>query len=218
MELRFGMQTRTTNDFDVVFKAKAADLQDALDDAFAEPFMGFRFTRHGEADEIRETGTRRQLVKISFQGRGWQTLTMEIAQPEGRHGAEPEMVGAVVSIEQFGLPSPKRVAVMAIRYQIAQKLHAVTEQPSERENERYWDLIDLLLLRDLVEDVRPIREACVEVFENRKSHRWPPALVVPASWHRPYAADAATLAFTPGVVEEAATEVRAMIAEIDAAR
>jgi hypothetical protein len=38
-----------------------------------------------------------------------------------------------------------------VRYQIAQKLHAVTERPSGRENARYWDLIDLLLLRGLVE-------------------------------------------------------------------
>jgi hypothetical protein len=63
------------------------------------------------------------------------------------------VVLAAISVSQFGLESPERIAVMAVRYQIAQKLHAVTERPSDHENARYWDLIDLLLLRDLVEPI-----------------------------------------------------------------
>lgn len=38
---------------------------------------------------------------------------------------------------------------LALRWQIAQKLHAVTEPPLRAggENPRYWDLIDLQLLQ-----------------------------------------------------------------------
>ena len=103
---------------------------------------------------------------------------------------------------------PGRIAVMTVRYQIAQKLHAVTEQPSDRENARYWDLIDLLLLRDLVEDLSTVREACTEVFDNRETHPWPPALLVPSSWGEPYKVEAEKLKFTPADVHEAAAEVK----------
>lgn len=106
------------------FRGPFTELIDILDDAFAEPYAGFTFDRSGEPQAIRETSTRRQLVKIAFQGRGWQTLTAEIASPEGRGGADPELVLAAVSIRQFGLNSPRRIAVMSTRYQIAQKLQS----------------------------------------------------------------------------------------------
>jgi hypothetical protein len=217
MELRLGTQARPTNDFDVVFRRQLPELPDALDEAFTEPYAGFEFSRSGEPEYIRDTSTQRQVIKIAFHGRGWQTLTVEVARPEGSRGGDPELVLAAVSISQFGLDSPKQIAVMAIRYQIAQKLHAVTEQPPDRENARYWDLIDLLLLRGLLEIFPPVREACIEVFENRETHPWPPELLVPASWEQPYAAEAEKLSFTPADVHAAAAEVRAFIAEIDAA-
>lgn len=142
---------------------------------------------------------------------------MEAARPEGTRGGDPEVVLAAISVSQFGLESPERIAVMAVRYQIAQKLHAVTEQPPDRENARYWDLIDLLLLRGLVEDLQSVREACIEVFDNRETHSWPPALLVPSSWEEPYKIEAEKPKFTPADVHEAAAEVRAFISEIDAA-
>ena len=182
-----------------------------------EPYAGFRFRRSGEPTYIGETSTQRQVIKISFHGRGWQTLTVEVARPEGTRGGDPEVVLAAISVSQFGLESPERIAVMTVRYQIAQKLHAVTEQPSDHENARYWDLIDLLLLRDLVEDLAPVREACIEVFDNRETHSWPPELLVPRSWEEPYRIEAEKLKFTPADVHEAAAEVRAFIAAIHAA-
>lgn len=217
MELRLGVQARPTNDLDVVFRGSPPGLPDTLDEAFAEPYAGFEFARAGEPEEIRETSTQRQNVKLTFHGRGWQTLTIEIARPEGSSGGEPEVVPAAISVRQFGLDSPQRVAVMSVRYQIAQKLHAVTEQPPERENARYWDLIDLLLLRGLLDDLLPVRVACVEVFEHRQTHPWPPELAVPDSWEQPYTTEAQALKFTPTDVHEAAAEVRAFIIEIDAA-
>lgn len=218
MELRLGIQARATNDFDVVFRGPLSELLDTLDEAFAEPYGGFEFSRYGELDEIRDTSTQRQVVKIAFNGRGWQTLTIEAARPEGSGGGDPEIVLSAISVSQFGLDSPRLIAVMAIRYQIAQKLHAVTERPPNRENTRYWDLVDLLLLRDLVPDLGSVREACIDVFENRETHNWPPELVIPDPWHELYAAEATKLKFTPADVHEAAVELRAFIAEIDAAK
>jgi hypothetical protein len=216
MELRLGSQARATQDVDVVFRGAPADLLDALDEAFMEPYSGFELSREGESTYIGPTSTRRQAIKIAFHGRAWQTLTLEIARPEGRGGGDPEIVTAAIGIHQFGLDSPHRVAVMAIRYQMAQKVHAVTERPADRENARYWDLIDLLLLRDLLKDLAPVREACVEVFENRATHAWPPGLIVPDSWRAPYEAEAQELKFAPADLDGAAEEVRSFIAQIDA--
>jgi hypothetical protein len=47
---------------------------------------------------------------------------------------------------------------------------------------------------------------------------WPPELVVSSSWEEPYKIEAEKLKFTPPNVHEAAAEVRAFIAKIDAAR
>jgi hypothetical protein len=215
MELRLGIEARATNDFDVVFRGPIRALLESLDEAFAEPYEGFEFRRAGEPEYIGETSTQRQDIKISFHGRGWQTLTVEAARPEGAGGGDPEEVLAAISVGQFGIASPRRIAVMSVRYQIAQKLHAVTEQPSDRENTRYWDLIDLLLLRDLIADLPSIREACLEVFDNRETHSWPPELRVPSAWQQPYEIEAEKLKFTPIDVHDAAAEVRAFIVDIN---
>jgi hypothetical protein len=99
---------------------------------------------------------------------------------------------------------------------VAQKLHAVTEQPSGRPNLRFWDLIDLILLEDLLdEDLTPVREAAISIFAARGTHAWPPELIVPAAWRAPYAASAVEIeAGLPADVDEAAARVRAIIAGV----
>jgi Nucleotidyl transferase AbiEii toxin, Type IV TA system len=105
-----------------------------------------------------------------------------------------------------------------VRYQIAQKIHACTEVFADgRENDRFRDLIDLALLRDLVDDdLARVREACVEIFELRAKHNWPPAVTIYASWPAGFAAMAADIGFFTDDVEVAADELRGFIAQIDA--
>ncbi len=98
----------------------------------------------------------------------------------------------------------------------AQKLHAVTEQPPGRENLRFWDLIDLMLLEELLGDaLARVREAAEAVFVARGTHEWPPELVVPESWREPYARAASEMdAELPAEIDQAAARVRALIAKI----
>lgn len=105
MELRLGVEARSTQDFDVVFRGAPADLCDALDEAFVEPYSGFELTRHGESTYIGQTSTQRQTIKLTFNGRAWQTLTMEIARPEGSKGGDPEIVPAAMSEHPPGQPA-----------------------------------------------------------------------------------------------------------------
>lgn len=109
---------------------------------------------------------------------------------------------------------------MSLRYQIAQKIHAVSEAPADgRPNLRYWDLIDLILLRALLdEDLWPVREACVQTFEVRGTHDWPPTLEVPDAWSEPYRVDASQISTElPEDVKAAAAVVADFIAAIDVA-
>jgi Nucleotidyl transferase AbiEii toxin, Type IV TA system len=188
---------------------------DALEDAFEQPYMGFVFRRKGEVEDIRDTGSRRLEVQLSFGGRDWQTLQLEIGKLEAD---EIELVPVAVGIEDFGLDGPGEVACLSLRFQLAQKLHAVTEQPLGRENLRFWDLIDLMLLEQLLgNDLAEVREAAEAVFIARGTHEWPPELVVPESWREPYARTASEVdADLPGDVDRAAEQVQALIARVEA--
>ncbi len=216
MELRLGLGARTTTDVDVVFRGDPEVMLDALEEAFEQPYGSFSFRRKGPVEEIRDTGSRRLQVQVEFAEKPWQTLQLEVAQPEAD---EPELVPVAISIADFKLEGPDRVACLSLRYQIAQKIHAVTERPEDRDNLRYWDLIDLILLRELLDaELSVVREACVKTFQLRGTHPWPPQLDILDGWREPYAATAAEIeADLPEEVEAAAEEVRAFIAAIEAA-
>lgn len=216
MELRLGLGARTTKDIDIVFRGAPREMLDALEEAFAQPYGSFSFRRKGPVEDIRETGSRRLFVQVSFAGKDWQTLQVEVARPEA---TEPELVPVAIGIADFKLDGPERVACLALRYQVAQKIHAVTEQPDGRVNHRFWDLIDLQLQRELLgDDLARVREACAEIFAGRNLHPWPPGLVVPDDWREPYAVAAGELDVDlPLDVDSAADQVRDFIAAIDAA-
>jgi hypothetical protein len=213
IELRLGLRARTTKDIDLVFRGAPRELVNALEDAFEPAHSGFSFRRKGEVENIRDTDSQRLAVQVSFAGRDWQTLQVEVGPPEAD---EVELVAVAISIEDFKIDGPRQVACLSLRYQVAQKLHAVTERPEGRENQRFWDLIDLILLRALIEDLRPVRDACREIFATRGTHPWPPRLDVPESWVEPFARLAAELEFPIADVYGAGEELRDLIASIDA--
>jgi len=218
MELRLGLGARSTQDLDIVFRGPTTKLLDALEEAFEHPYSGFEFRRKGEPQDIRDTGSRRIALQVSFQQRAWQTLTVEIGRPEAD---ESDLVPSAISLADFKLNSPERVTCLSLRYQIAQKIHAVTEELADgRTNLRHWDLIDLILLRALLEeDLSHVRDACVWTFADRAIHTWPPELVVPDAWSEPYRVDAEALnANLPADVHAAGQAVTDFIAAIDAAR
>ncbi len=126
-----------------------------------------------------------------------------------------------VDPERLGLPSPGELPLVTIAYLIAQKLHACTDHTDpERPNDRYRDLIDLILVDRLVpeEDRKGVREVCVEIFHLRGKHAWPPRITVLPEWPDGYRALAEQLGFAPADVHQAANDVQAIVARIDAAR
>jgi hypothetical protein len=132
-----------------------------------------------------------------------------------------EQVGTEPGTAADHLPELRlRVPSLGVRYQIAQKIHACTEPPPDgkQENPRFHDLLDLILLRELVDqDWAGVRSACTDIFKVRGKQPWPPELVIPPSWPEAFAALAAEHGFDINDVQEAARQVREMIARIDVA-
>ena len=116
----------------------------------------------------------------------------------------------------FGLPDVEAVALLPLPYQIAQKIHACTEVKVGKDNDRFRDLVDLILLDELVvdKDLPSVRGACVEVFSIRGTHPWPPKVVIYPLWPDQYRALAKSMAFPVAEVADAAAAVEVMIERI----
>lgn len=214
IELRLGMRARATKDVDVVFRGDPGTLRDILEDTLAPGYPPFAF-RLSQSQAIRDTGAERMEVKITFSGSAWATLQLEVSPAEAG-GAELELVEAV-RLDDLLLSGPKLVACQSLRYQIATKLHAVTERFPGKENDRVRDLADLILLRDIVPDLAETRKACVDIFQTRQKHEWPPTIEAERSWRAEYPALADRMDFPISDIDEAVAEVRAFIYEIDRA-
>ena len=213
IELRVGGGARATKDVDLVFLGDHERLGEILDDDLDEPYSVFSFERR-EVEPRAEGLFHRVEVKLLFRGRSWGTLKLEVGRPD-TPATDAEGVEAI-PIDEFGIEGPRMIRCLSLRYQIAQKLHAVTQRVEEGENERFRDLIDLIICRDLVADLTEVREACADTFDARGTHAWPPSLEVPDSWAEPYVALAEEIDFPVTDVGEAAAQVREFIARIDA--
>jgi hypothetical protein len=217
MELRLGLSARASKDYDAAYRARTDDMLDALDRALAEDWHGFQLQRT-EPEPVRDTSALRMDVRLAYKGKAWGTVQLEVAPAEGDTGREIDRIPAR-PLDAVQIEGPARIACVSVRYQIAQKIHACTEVYADgRTNDRFRDLIDLQLLRGLVDDrgLLPVRSACVEIFELRAKHAWPPEVRIWPSWADGFAAMAREVAFHTDDVEVAGEDLRAFIADIDA--
>ncbi len=205
LELRLRLRSRATKDFDATFRGERDTALRSLENAFAEPYEGFTFRIGGEPQEtIHMT---RIEVKVEYIGRVWSSITMEISAYEGTD-MPAEHVPAI-SLSDFGLKGPERLPCLPLVKQVAQKLHAMTEElESGRPNERFRDLWDLWVLRELVVPSAELREVCEETFRIRAKHPWPPEVVVHDHWVEPFAALAEQEGLSVPEAQEAAEKVR----------
>jgi len=175
---------------------------------------------------------RRFDVRVSLRGQVWRRIQVEIAPDEAGAGAEQDML-TPPGLAHFGLPDPDFLVGIALRYQIAQKIHACTDphDPPDERNDRARDVVDLLLLRDLAAtegapSFAQLREACVALFAARASDArslsraqrgWPPAVVAHPHWTNDYA-KAAHQGGVGVTLDQAVEQLNAWIARIEAAR
>jgi hypothetical protein len=153
-------------------------------------------------------------VKVAFRTKPFMTLIVEVAPVEAG-GDEIEEIAAH-DLSTIGLDGPDVIPVLAIRWQIAQKPHAVTEPPLRPggENPRYWDLIDLQLLQAPAgENLAPVKDACQRIFGARGQQPWPPQITTYPDWGDRYTTMASSLDMPITDLNEAVEAIHALICQ-----
>lgn len=215
LEMRLPTTARATKDIDVIADVGTElDLADTLEEALAQGHQNFTF-RIKDVPYLMPNGSVRCQVALEYRGRGWSTVQVDLSRREGE-ATEVELVEPL-ALEPFGLDTPPPLPCLSLRYHVAQKIHGMTQPAREGEeaNERFRDLVDLLLMRELVTDLSGLHEACAEVFATRGTHDWPPVLEPPAAWEQPFAAMADELDLPVATLEEAVAEATKFIQAIE---
>ena len=157
-------------------------------------------------------------VKLKYMGRPWQTVRIEIGHNEIGDADDcdtllPDEIADM--FEQLSFPRPRPLPLMKLSYQIAQKLHAVSEEGSARAH----DLIDLQLiaLHSRI-DFEDVRSKCIRLFKYRRKQVWPPHIAKGDNWAEVYNAALLTLHDATGIlatVDESIAWANEFIAQID---
>jgi hypothetical protein len=211
LELRLRNRARATKDLDLVLLSDG-DLAQELAAVLERPYQGFSFRLRG-APEVMPNGAARVEVSLQYLGKSWGTVQVDVGRQEGGR-TEIEMVEAI-SLSAFGLEGPEALACLSLPYHVAQKIHAMTAPPAGRRNERFRDLVDLLLMREWISDFGTVQRACQEVFTLRGTHAWPPFFTPPEHWDEPYRRMAVELGLGVVDVHQAAFEIRSLISKLD---
>ncbi|MGN6250267.1 MAG: nucleotidyl transferase AbiEii/AbiGii toxin family protein [Marmoricola sp.] len=200
LQHRLNSTARATKDVDGLIRGDLDDFILALDAALAEPW-GPLTLRRADVEVVnvptRVIKPRRFDIILELRGVTWRRIQFEVSPDEAgisddHETIEPPPLGG------FGLPDPDALVGIAMRFQIAQKLHAVSDphDPPGAINDRPRDVVDLLLLRDLTAvtggpTLQEIRDAGVAVFEARASdakvlglpqRSWPPTVIAHRHW------------------------------------
>jgi len=211
LEMRLGLDARATSDLDVTFRREMTKVSDALDEAFRSPIGDFTLRRHAGPTELYKMVQFK--IRLNYFGKDWNTVTLEVSPYEG-----PELPAEdvkAISLAEFGLIGPLTLPCMPLVQQVAQKIHGATKQlPDGKTNERYRDLMDILLMEALCPPSPQLRVACEETFSIRNAHSWPPEIVVYDHWIDPFRTDAAKSGAAIDDVHVAAGRVRDYIAAI----
>jgi len=205
LQHRLGGVARATKDVNGIVRGDIDEFLVDMDRAFVDPWGSITFER--SEIEVIEVPTkiikpRRLDVSLKLKGKTWRKVTVEISPDEGGATAAPELFSAP-SLKGLGLPTPEYLVGLAMSYQIAQKIHAASErhEPPEFINERARDVVDLLLLRELMEKTgEPTNVAILSAIEDifdtranearilgRQTRSWPARLHAFDHWQSDYA-------------------------------
>lgn len=231
LQHRLYSTARTTKDVDGLIRGDMDAFFVALESVLDEPW-GPLTLRRGEV-EIIDVPTklikpRRFDIYLELRGVTWRRVQFEVSPDEAGIGDEQEPVEPP-PLNGFGLPDPDALVGIAMRFQIAQKLHAVSDphDPPHLINDRPRDVVDLLLLRDLIAvtgspTIEGVRDAAIAVFDARAAEaaqlelptrQWPPVVHAHDHWRDDYARAAAS-AHLDVTMSEAVEEVNAWIEQI----
>lgn len=227
MALRYGSEARFTSDFDMA-RAGEQNLESFLEDFEEKLSLGWQgFSgRVVKAKPPQPPGVPPAYVmvpykiKLDYEGKSWKTVTFELGHNElGAGETDEEKLSPQLSqlFTDLGFEAPQPVKVMKAEHQIAQKIHALTAQDSERAH----DLIDLqLLVQHELIDYSLVKSLCYRTFQYRDEHSWPPQLEAVEGWEELYEAALHNMVLEDSnmlPLEDAVKWINDLINKIDAA-
>ncbi|HQY34097.1 MAG TPA: nucleotidyl transferase AbiEii/AbiGii toxin family protein [Actinotalea sp.] len=235
LQHRLGLASRATKDVDGLIRGDLDAFVTALDRTLELPWGPLTLTRtviETIATPARLIQPRRFDVLVALKGQTWRRVRVEISPDEAGAGAESEAL-VPPALHGFGLPEPERLVGLALRFQIAQKLHACSDphDPPTALNDRARDVVDLLLLRELTASVgaptlAELRDACEAVFAARAADArelgraprgWPCLVVAHSHWANDYTR-AATSAGVATSLEDGIVSVNDWVHQIASSR
>ncbi len=192
LKLRYGMRcTRATMDLDTACKGEVSEFIGKLNARLSVGWCGFT----GEIAS-RNPATPKNVpaqyvmkpyaIRLMYCGQSWCTVRMEVGFNEIGDADAADFSLSDEVAEMFtalGFPVPDSVPLMRCEYQVAQKLHGLTEADSRRVH----DLIDLQLMFDRSEiDLALTRQICIRLFAFRRMQNWPPKVSEGQDWSEIY--------------------------------
>lgn len=231
LQHRLTSTARTTKDVDGLIRGDLDEFFLALEERLDEPW-GPLTLRRGEVEVLnvptKLIKPRRFYIILELRGVTWRRIQFEVSPDEAGIGGDSEAIEPP-PLSGFGLPNPDALIGIAMRFQIAQKLHAVSDphDPPAAINDRPRDVVDLLLLRDLAAEtgsptLAEVRAAGTAVFKARAdeakqlrfpTRAWPPVVVAHPHWTEDFKRAAASAGVTLSL-DEAVTEVNAWVTEV----
>ena len=220
---RYGSRlTRYTRDVDTARAMEHGEYVDRLQRALAAGWNGFTAdlveVEPAKPKDVPGVYVMRPYdAKLKYMGRPWQTIRIEIGHNEIGDADEyeeflPEELAD--AFEQMQFPRPQPLRVMKLSYQIAQKLHALSEEGSDRAH----DLIDLMLIGSRSQlDLADIKSKCIRLFDYRQKQAWPPEIRKGDEWDAKYEAALGTVRDNSDIchtVDEAVVWVNKFVAQI----
>lgn len=221
IRLRLGPgNSRATVDFDV---ARSTDLDDYIKTLRSLLEVGWAdFTgevvirrKHAPADVRPEYIMQPIDVKLSYRNHPWCTVRLEVSHNELGDAEEedvrqlPQEVKKIFSA--LNLPEPQPIPLMTVPFQIAQKLHGVSQKGSSRVR----DLIDLqLIVQNESIDIFLTADICRRLFKYRQMQTWPPVVQKAADWDGVYDAQRGMLPVLPSC-DEAVSFINDLINSIE---
>ena len=153
-------------------------------------------------------------VKLSYMGRSWCTIRLEIGHNEIGDADEAEMMPVPDDLaslfSDLCFPIPGSLPLMKLPFQIAQKLHGATGERSRRAH----DLVDLQLIVNAGGvNYGEVRSACERLFKYRKCQPWPPTVIKTEGWNEIYENQKLNLPVLP-TVDEAVVWANGLISKI----
>lgn len=194
LKLRFGMRvTRYSRDLDTV---RMLDIEAYARQLEANLLQGW----HGFTGRLikKQKATPKHVphayvmqpfeIKLSYKEKSRITIPLEVGYNEIGDAENPDYyIPAEPSnlLEQLGFPPLRPIPFMKLEYQIAQKLHGLTEVNSQR----IHDLVDLqIIVQENKVDWLKVKAICLRLFAYRAEQDWPPIITPRSDWNERYVA------------------------------